>query len=545
MKELLKEYLYFVKSFADVRDYALGDTSHRLRKDELAYFRNNPKERSVKRYPRDKQGITLQSKPYDVYRNPAISKPMLERHLLAVDGHKIYYGNRTNANLGLFMLDIDYKKQHEATANSTRDIARFISASVFDGRMYFEPSTNGKGVHGYVFFDLRFLKRELISELINALTRLIKARVMAWGEGKEIGGSFDVVRGQPNVWKQNESGEWYIASCFTEAKLPRLNAVDSFEESLKLLKKTWLGNLRELVDSLKLDSEGEKAGQEAASLRSSSQAKDTAKRLGKRKQKRRDNSIGAHDTKNITSDSRESSSKDAWERSLAASATLVRITQESDGRFPTLEELHEYYVGQGFATGEDDGRRLRRLSRALDHFVKTYDFEKRSSSYKCDKDTYLEVIDKVLPTPGHVASRYYDRIITREDLNWFIGLVVKICFESGDSIQKVKGRTSREQVITWFKYLKESGQHDKTCNSHKYRGMLQICIDAQLIAQEKEHIPPIFQTMSVGMTIKNRKVKGLGRLLAPGMALGSLRLEWERQQAARAFSGQAQVKAIA
>jgi hypothetical protein len=146
------------------------------------------------------------------------------------NGKGTYYfwgDGRIKTPYALICIDIDNHKS--GTLAAAQAFARHLKDTIFPG-LYFEPSTGGKGVHGYVLIDKRGFGDERLHGLGKMLDRVLKAVHKGWQdrnpalvvEGVEIKGH------PPRItWTPDRQMKDLISGQF--AKLPR-KMLSRFEE---------------------------------------------------------------------------------------------------------------------------------------------------------------------------------------------------------------------------------------------------------------------------------------------------------------------------
>lgn len=147
-------------------------------------------------------------------------------------GETTYYfwaDGRIKTPYALVCIDIDNHKV--GTLDAALAFARHLKDTLFPG-LYFEPSTGGKGVHGYVLIDKRGFGDERLHGLCKMLDRALKVVHQRWRhenpdqdvEGVEINGH------PPRItWTRDGQMKDLISGQF--AKLPRemLTRFDEFK----------------------------------------------------------------------------------------------------------------------------------------------------------------------------------------------------------------------------------------------------------------------------------------------------------------------------
>lgn len=147
------------------------------------------------------------------------------------EGKATYYfwsDGRIKTPYALVCIDIDNHKV--GTLEAAQAFAHYLRDNFFSN-FYYEPSTGGKGVHGYVFIDKRGFGDERLHGLAKLLDRSLKAIHRLWQarnphlvvEGVEIKGH------PPRItWTHDGKMKSLISGQF--AKLPR-QLLTRFDES--------------------------------------------------------------------------------------------------------------------------------------------------------------------------------------------------------------------------------------------------------------------------------------------------------------------------
>lgn len=169
------------------------------------------------------------------WRRDRLTNEMLAAHFAGDE--TLYFtatGDPKNDDV-LVMLDIDC--HHSGSLKGANAFASYLAEHYFPG-MYWEPSTNGKGVHGYVVVHKSLTGDVALKSALGRLDKFLK-QVLA-------SGNWDVelveVKGLPPVlsWDRHQRGKLSDYTSGVLAKLPR--AKSRFDE----LRKTTVLTIRDL-----------------------------------------------------------------------------------------------------------------------------------------------------------------------------------------------------------------------------------------------------------------------------------------------------------
>lgn len=148
-------------------------------------------------------------------------------------GKGTYYfwaDGRTRTPYALICIDIDNHKL--GTLDAALAFARYLRDTILPG-LYFEPSTNGRGVHGYVLIDKRGFGDERVHGLAKMLDRVLKVVHREWqAENPALVVEGAEIKGHPPriTWTRDGQMKDLISGQF--AKLPR-EMLSRFEEFKK------------------------------------------------------------------------------------------------------------------------------------------------------------------------------------------------------------------------------------------------------------------------------------------------------------------------
>jgi hypothetical protein len=157
----------------------------------------------------------------DWHRIERLSNPMLEDHWA---GLKTYYYTCNGSVRNRYVLvNIDIDCHASGSERGAFEAAEYLKENFFPG-LYHEPSTNGRGRHGYFILDKWDIGAEYVKWLLRGLERRLNDHLLARG--------FDIelceIKGLPPVlsWGEDDRISNYTAGLL--AKIPR--QVDRFEE---------------------------------------------------------------------------------------------------------------------------------------------------------------------------------------------------------------------------------------------------------------------------------------------------------------------------
>jgi len=142
-----------------------------------------------------------------------------------------YFTHPEGASRGLIMLDIDC--HHKGTLEGAIKCAQWIKAHVF-ANLYFEASTNGKGVHGYIILERKNTDAQAVKDWMKKLQEYLQGYQHLFDvEMIEIKGQPTTTQYQTFQYQGYRMQTYKVQDvcCGTLAKLPReiLNRWDEFE----------------------------------------------------------------------------------------------------------------------------------------------------------------------------------------------------------------------------------------------------------------------------------------------------------------------------
>jgi hypothetical protein len=147
-----------------------------------------------------------------------------------------YFAGNSWGSETLVMIDVDC--HGVGTLQGAMSYAQFLK-DMFFPNLYFEPSTNGNGVHGYFVLDKDGVKPEVVNDLLGQLQTFLRQTTQGFDiEMVEIKGRCPVI-----VWGQKR-GEVTNYKAGTLAKIPR--QADRFVE-LKNTTKFSVTELRRMI----------------------------------------------------------------------------------------------------------------------------------------------------------------------------------------------------------------------------------------------------------------------------------------------------------
>ncbi len=157
----------------------------------------------------------------DWHRIERLSNPMLDDHW---NNRATYYfvGDGSGSNRYI-LVNLDIDCHTKGSKRGATEVAEYLKANFFPD-LYHEPSTNGRGRHGYFILDKWDLGAEAVKRLLKNLERYLNAHLLAQG--------FDIemceIKGLPPVvtWGEDDRLSNYTAGIL--AKIPR--QVHRFEE---------------------------------------------------------------------------------------------------------------------------------------------------------------------------------------------------------------------------------------------------------------------------------------------------------------------------
>jgi hypothetical protein len=151
-------------------------------------------------------------------------------------GHVTHYFTRNDdrrARWTLVMIDVDCHKA--GTPQGARDFAGTVMDE-FEGQyVYFEPSTNGKGQHGYVLIDKQGYTPERVNEALKHLEKYLtylQRKHNARIEMVEVKGTLN--HGHRYEWDRYDGNRLKDVTFGSLAKLPRQARLDELLDTLRL-----------------------------------------------------------------------------------------------------------------------------------------------------------------------------------------------------------------------------------------------------------------------------------------------------------------------
>lgn len=242
--------------------------------------------------------------------------------------------------LGLVCLDIDcHSGQDQSEALQT---ARVIESAIPMVRIYWEPSTSGSGLHGYLLLSWsEHASNELIREDFNRLGRLLGELT----SGLAVGCT--EARGAPAVFSGRE-----IMKGGTWAKIPRPQTREEAEALLGALSSEV--SAAEAIEALEAVSRVEPV----------------------RTAKKKNGVCGLGTTlhpNTFAARAEQVQSGDTLLRANQFCSTYLRSFYRKHGRLPDLTVVAEAYLSAGLAIGNSDDRCL---SDAYEHFTQSFDLSK-------------------------------------------------------------------------------------------------------------------------------------------------------------------------
>jgi hypothetical protein len=178
-------------------------------------------------------------------------------------GKSTYYfwgDGRIKTPYALICIDIDNHKV--GTLVAALAFAQHLKDTIFPG-LYFEPSTGGKGVHGYVLIDKRGFGDERLHGLAKMLDRSLKVVHQKWqARNPELIVEGVEIKGHPPRIAWNRDGKMKDLTSGQFAKLPRM-LLSRFEE----FKRTTVLNDRQISQlSLRYKNEPVVSGKPAVEI---------------------------------------------------------------------------------------------------------------------------------------------------------------------------------------------------------------------------------------------------------------------------------------
>lgn len=131
-------------------------------------------------------------------------------HITGDPNKALGYNNSPNTNnqYHLYCLDIDFHRYNKTLAERAKQLIRKILGDAF-----YEPSTNYKGLHGYLVVNKNYKSAKYMFELMSKLEKILT------NMGKKIGLKAIEIMGKPHLYKW-ENNEIVDVQFSTPAKLP-------------------------------------------------------------------------------------------------------------------------------------------------------------------------------------------------------------------------------------------------------------------------------------------------------------------------------------
>jgi hypothetical protein len=172
-----------------------------------------------------------------------LSNSMLDAHWSGDE--TFYFTAAGSSRCGEILVNLDIDCHGSGSERGAFEAAEHLKANFFP-RLYHEPSTNGRGRHGYFVLEKSGLDAEGVKELLKRLERCLNEHLLSLGFDIEL---FEI-KGLPPVVTWNDDGEVTNYTAGILAKIPR--QVHRFEEWKRTTKLTDLDVRRVLTKLRKL-----------------------------------------------------------------------------------------------------------------------------------------------------------------------------------------------------------------------------------------------------------------------------------------------------
>ena len=134
-----------------------------------------------------------------------------------------YFTAAGSSRCNEILVNLDIDCHGSGSERGAFEAAEYLKATFFPG-LYHEPSTNGRGRHGYLILDKFGLNAEGVKDLLKGLERRLNDHLLAKGFDIEL---FEI-KGLPPVLTWGDDGEVTNYTAGVLAKIPR--EVRRFEE---------------------------------------------------------------------------------------------------------------------------------------------------------------------------------------------------------------------------------------------------------------------------------------------------------------------------
>jgi hypothetical protein len=145
----------------------------------------------------------------------ALNNSLYAKHFKGDETYFFWADHRTTTERILFMLDIDVREDQGTTDGAWR-FAELIRSEMLPG-LFLEPSTGGKGVHGYVVMKKKDISATRVKTSLNNLQAYV--RELAKHVGADI--ACVEIKGHPPVVKYDDHGNITEITFGQFAKYPR------------------------------------------------------------------------------------------------------------------------------------------------------------------------------------------------------------------------------------------------------------------------------------------------------------------------------------
>ncbi len=177
--------------------------------------------------------------------------------------------------------------------------------------------------------------------------------------------------------------------------------------------------------------------------------------------------------------------EDAFERTHLWGKKYLRVYYKKYNTLPSCEEFRKEYR-QCAGTGKEDNSSRDRLIHCYNYLIKNFDENKINHGYTVGE--FIENIkqyitqEKINKWMSDNKPKMKNKILL-EDLDVGLGYYFSYLMKEKQKRKKAK-RSFAVGIMgmkKWFKYLKETGQYDRSCNSSRAMAIRDILLDVKLI----------------------------------------------------------------
>lgn len=402
----------------------------------------------------------------------------LEHQAQHLEGKRtLYYTNQPWSNLALFCCDVDVIKDETGNmltiADDIAEVKVFLQSLFPD--CYYEPSSSGHGMHYYLLVDFTLARDgRKVSEFAQIANQYMYldscslAKLLRLYINKNYHANFDSIKASYSSYEYSEQSSIYkLSNMGVLCKQPRVRAdnahilynmpILSFSDLLKtmetLLKKC--SYPEELIGSSEIVTLKD-ADSGKPCITSSSSYSIT----------------GMSTATAVLDEDTPPDIADAFERSRHICFQFFRDYYRQNRRQPTFEEYRLHYRNHPASTGVETSKAVARLNDVYEYTRRSFLADKVAESiYRVGE--YISQLKQSIAEPQIEQvlneSTSYKYRVTYEDLDVGLGYFYR------NLITKIQQKTSTgkeltvpaNDMVTWFRKLKQQGQITRSCNRTK------------------------------------------------------------------------------